>query len=135
MQFDEKDKRPLLIKSGRRCCLCWKYCGTKIEVAHIIPDSEGGSNDEDNGIPLCFDCHAEVDHYNLNHPRGNKFSPKELKEHRERLFQHVKHLMDLIEDPCCFKKEEQLLQKAKAIERQIQDRIPKVVPGSNYMRP
>lgn len=89
MPFHEKDKRALLIKSGRRCSLCWKYCGTKIEVAHIIPEVEGGSDDEDNGIPLCFDCHAEVGHYNPNHPRGNKFSPKELKEHRERLFQYV----------------------------------------------
>ncbi len=88
MPFNEKDKRSLLIKSGRRCCLCWKYCGTKIEIAHVIPEPEG-KPDEDNGIPLCFDCHAEVGHYNPNHPRGNKFSPKELKEHRERLFRYV----------------------------------------------
>lgn len=49
--------------------------------------------------------------------------------------QRIKHFMYLLEDPCCPQKEEQLLQKAKAIERQIQDRIPKLILGSNYKRP
>jgi hypothetical protein len=29
-----------------------------------------------NGIPLCLDCHANVEHYNAKHPRGNKFTPR-----------------------------------------------------------
>lgn len=48
-----------------------------------MPEAQGGRNDEDNAIVLCFDCHADAGHYNPKHPRGTKFSPSELKHHRE----------------------------------------------------
>lgn len=51
-------------------------------VHHIVPESRGGSSDLDNAITLCFDCHADAGHYNSNHPRGTKFSPEELRRHR-----------------------------------------------------
>ncbi|MCW4050567.1 MAG: hypothetical protein NWE89_12615 [Candidatus Bathyarchaeota archaeon] len=76
----------LLVKSNRRCCLCRTFKGTKIEIHHIEPD---GGNDEDNGIPLCFDCHADVGSYNPNHPKGRKYTPSELKKHRDQWFDMV----------------------------------------------
>ncbi len=48
-----------------------------------MPRDLGGSNAFDNCIPLCFDCHAEVQNYNARHPRGTKYTPKELKERRD----------------------------------------------------
>ncbi|MDO8141294.1 MAG: hypothetical protein Q6358_07310 [Candidatus Brocadiales bacterium] len=48
--------------------------------------------------------------------------------------QRIKNLMDLIEDPFCPQKDEQLVQRAKGIEQQIQDRIPILIPGKHYMR-
>ena len=50
-----------------------------MEIHHIDPD---GSNDEENGIPLCFDCHAEVMAYDPSHPKGRKFTPSELRRHK-----------------------------------------------------
>jgi|APFre7841882630_1041343.scaffolds.fasta_scaffold03277_2 guanyl-specific ribonuclease Sa len=100
MAFPPKVRRDLLIKSGRRCCLCMEYRGTHIEVHHIVPEAEGGTNKQSNGIPLCFDCHADVPAYNLKHPRGTKFTAEELRQHRNRLFQHIEQggplVLDLI---------------------------------------
>jgi len=49
MEFSRKVRENLLVKSGRRCCLCGKFRGTKILVHHIIPEASGGSNKESNG--------------------------------------------------------------------------------------
>ena len=73
----------------RRCCLCLKQCGVNIEAAHIIDEAAGGSNDFDNGIPLCFDCHQEVGSYNDKHPRGNKIRPEELRARRDEVYKWV----------------------------------------------
>jgi hypothetical protein len=89
MPFSLRIKTNVFIRSARLCCLCLKQCGTKIEAAHIIPESENGMSEEDNCIPLCFDCHQEVGSYNNQHPRGNKFRPKELRAHRDRVYRLV----------------------------------------------
>src|SRR5436305_13441321 len=89
MPFLQKDAERALVLCGRHCCLCHKFCGTNIELHHIVPESEGGSDAIDNGIPLCFDCHAEVEHYNPQHPRGRKFTESELKAHRDAWYAKV----------------------------------------------
>lgn len=86
MAWPPKVKVNLLVQCGRHCCVCHKFCGNKIEIDHIIPESEGGPSTEDNGIPVCFDCHADIKHYNDKHPRGTKFGAEELRLHRKRLF-------------------------------------------------
>ncbi len=58
---------------------------------HIIQEADGGSNDLDNAIALCFDCHADAGHYNPKHPRGTKFSPSELRRHRDNWHHTVRH--------------------------------------------
>jgi len=58
---------------ARHCRLCEKFAGVGIEVAHVDPRE----NSLDNAIPLCFDCHAAVGHYNQRHPRGRKYSIRE----------------------------------------------------------
>jgi hypothetical protein len=54
-----------------------------MELDHIIQAADDGPDTADNAIPLCFDCHAEVHAYNDRHPRGRKFSPDELRGHKE----------------------------------------------------
>jgi hypothetical protein len=68
---------------------CHKFCGTKIELHHIVPEHEGGLSTLDNAIPLCFDCHADVQHYNAQHPRGRKFTGSELRAHRDAWYAKV----------------------------------------------
>jgi hypothetical protein len=54
-----------------------------METDHIKPKGEGGSDDIDNAIPVCFDCHAEIHLYNPAHPRGRKYTEEELRMHRD----------------------------------------------------
>jgi len=89
MPFEIDTKTEMFIRCGRLCCLCLKQCGTNIEAAHIIDESEGGSADASNGIPVCFDCHQEFPAYSDKHPKGNKFRPKELIARRDRVYQLV----------------------------------------------
>ncbi len=86
MSFPPAVAESLLVKCHRHCCVCHKPAGTKMVVHHIIPETEGGPQTEDNGIPLCFDCHAEVMAYNTRHPLGRRFTSSELQKHRDQWF-------------------------------------------------
>lgn len=77
----------VLVRCGRLCCLCGKYVGQKIELHHIKQAADGGEDTADNCIPLCFDCHAEVKAYNPHHPKGRKFTEKELRGHRDKCYE------------------------------------------------
>jgi hypothetical protein len=54
-----------------------------MEIDHIVQKADGGTDTYDNAIAVCFDCHAEIHHYNPKHPKGRRFEPGELKAHRE----------------------------------------------------
>jgi len=60
-----------------------------MECHHIVQPKDGGVDTFENCIPLCFDCHAEVGHYNKEHPKGTKFTPEELRQHRDRWFKKI----------------------------------------------
>jgi len=82
-KFPQKDVNELLVKCKRRCCICYRFCGYKIETDHIIQGSEDGPNDIENAIPVCFECHAEIHSYNDQHPRGRKYHAAELRLHKD----------------------------------------------------
>ena len=83
MGFNRSEASELLVACHRRCCICHRYCGIKIELHHIEPRGDGGVDAIDNAIPVCFECHAEIQLYNDSHPRGRKFRADELRVHRE----------------------------------------------------
>jgi len=89
MGFPSSVVEDVLVRCGRCCCLCHKFCGVKIETDHIVQQANGGTDDADNCMPLCFDCHAEVHHYTASHPKGRKFTPAELKSHRDNWYGKV----------------------------------------------
>jgi hypothetical protein len=65
-----------------------------METDHIKPKSEGGTDDIDNAIPVCFECHAEIHSYNIQHPRGRKFRSEELHEHKKQWIKLCKNRPD-----------------------------------------
>ena len=83
MSFPRDKVSELLVQCHRRCCICHRFCGVKIETDHITPREEGGKDKIANAILVCFECHAEIHSYNDKHPRGRKFLPEELKAHKE----------------------------------------------------
>jgi len=91
MPFPRKDVEDLLVACHRRCCICYRFCGVKLETDHIVPPAEGGTDTVDNAIPVCFECHAEIHSYNDKHPRGRKFTPDELRGHKEQWLELCKN--------------------------------------------
>lgn len=82
MAFPRDEISKLLAQCHRRCCICHRFCGVKMEIDHIVPKEQSGEDNCDNAIPVCFECHAEIHSYNDKHPRGRKFTPDELRTHR-----------------------------------------------------
>ena len=89
MAFSQEIKIKAMIACGRCCSICHKFCGNNMEVHHIKHQSESGSDEFDNAIPLCFDCHAEVGQYDSSHPKGIRFTEKELQAHRDNWYKKV----------------------------------------------
>lgn len=89
MPFPADVAEQLLVKSARHCCLCRQFKGQKIEIHHIEQEADGGASTFENGLPVCFDCHAEVQSYNDKHPRGRKYRASELKQLRDQWFKLV----------------------------------------------
>lgn len=98
MPFASNTREEALVACGRHCCVCHRFVGTKIECHHIQPEAEGGDNSLSNCIPLCFDCHADVQHYNPQHPKGTKYRPSELASHRDRWIDRVSNSTPAIFD-------------------------------------
>ena len=98
MAFDERTRTRALLWADRHCCLCKRACGVNIEVHHLTPINDGGSDEIDNAIPLCFDCHSDVMRYNTEHPRGTKYKVEELKARRDQVYEEfTRHLVPPVE--------------------------------------
>jgi hypothetical protein len=95
MPFPRDEVEELLAACHRRCCVCHRFCGVKIETDHMLPAAEGGPDTIDNAIPVCFECHAEVHSYNDKHPRGRKFRPNELRRHKEQWLEICRERPDI----------------------------------------
>lgn len=90
MAFSEEIKTKAMVSCGRSCCICHKFCGNNMEVHHIKAHADGGEDTFENAIPLCFDCHATVRQYDPKHPKGIKFTEKELIQHRDAWYEHIR---------------------------------------------
>ena len=72
MPFPESLKLQVKQKAAFRCCRCQNI---GIDVHHIVPEKDGGSNDIDNAAPLCPSCH---DYF-----RNNPSKQKEIAQMRD----------------------------------------------------
>ncbi len=86
MPFSKDVADSVLVKCGRHCCICRRFKPTMLQVHHILEESRGGSSDEENAIPLCVTCHIDV---HTKTPFAQRFSPDELREHRDRVYRLV----------------------------------------------
>lgn len=96
MAFPRDQVSELLARCHRRCCVCHRFCGVKMETDHIVPAEEGGDDDIGNAIPVCFECHADIHSYNDKHPRGRKFLPEELRRHKEQWLKVCEEHLDVL---------------------------------------
>lgn len=87
MPFPRAVKEQAAVACNRCCCICHEFKGTKLEFHHIKQEADGGENTYENCIPLCFDCHADMGGINPKHPKGNAYSEKELRMHRDKWYE------------------------------------------------
>jgi len=92
MSFPPSTREDALVRSHRRCCVCHDFAGRNVNVHHVIQEAHAGPNDLSNAIVLCFRCHAEAGHYNPTHPLGTKYSPGELRRHRDQWWAHCEKM-------------------------------------------
>ena len=83
MPFPTSVRLEVLLRSGRHCCVCHQFAGRTANVHHIVQEALTGANTIENAICLCQRCHTEAGHYNDSHPLGTKYSPQELRMHRD----------------------------------------------------
>lgn len=94
MPFSEKIKLEAKRKSAFRCVICRRPF---VEVHHIIPQIEGGTDTLDNAAPLCSYCH---DLYG-----GNSEKRKQIKQMRDYWFQIVEETSATMESSLCILEE------------------------------
>lgn len=87
MPFPKAVKEQAAVACNRCCCICHEFKGIKLEFHHIRQEADGGENTYENCIPLCFDCHADMGGVNPKHPKGNAYSEKELRMHRDKWYE------------------------------------------------
>lgn len=98
MPFPKAVKEQAAVACNRCCCICHEFKGIKLEFHHIKQETNGGENTYENCIPLCFDCHADMGGVNSKHPKGNAYSEKELKMHRDKWYEQCASKTTTIEE-------------------------------------
>lgn len=58
MPFSESLKSKIRKRANDCCCICEKK-SISLEVHHIVPESQGGLDTEDNAAALCPTCHSD----------------------------------------------------------------------------
>jgi hypothetical protein len=54
MAFNRDEVAALLVACHRRCCICHRFCGFKMETDHITPKADGGGDDIDKRYSCMF---------------------------------------------------------------------------------
>ncbi len=78
MAFSEKVKKEVRKKACFRCVICHKPF---VEIHHIKPQAEGGSDNIDNAVPLCAYCHDLMG--------GNPDKRKQIREMRDHWYEII----------------------------------------------
>lgn len=87
--FSRALREEALFRSRRCCCVCHNFAGLYEFVHHIVQEADRGPDTIDNAIALCAECHGQAGHYNPRHAIGNKYSPDELRRHRDEWWKYV----------------------------------------------
>ncbi|NRR05928.1 HNH endonuclease [Brevibacillus sp. RS1.1] len=86
MSINEDVIVEVLTRSARHCCICRQFLPLSIQVHHIIEKSDGGTDDFDNLIPVCIQCHGYI--HTIPH-MTRKFTTKELIKCRDNVYEMV----------------------------------------------
>ncbi|MCA1035682.1 HNH endonuclease [Bacillus infantis] len=77
----------VLAKCARICCICRVFKPLHVQVHHIREKADGGTDDFDNLIPVCIECHSSI---HTKAKMTQNFSEKELKKIRDNVYELVR---------------------------------------------
>jgi hypothetical protein len=60
MPFNRDEVDALLTAGHRRCSICHRFCGVKIETDHIEQAADCGPDDIKNAIPVCLEAYVAI---------------------------------------------------------------------------
>ena len=101
MPFSESDKEDVKQRAAFQCCRC-RQIG--VEVHHVIPTKDGGTDQIDNAAPLCPNCHAWFG--------DNPVKRKEIRQMRDWWYEQVEKM---------FPSQGISLDKFEEIDRKLED--------------
>lgn len=116
MAFNQAEAEVLLAQTGRLCCICKRL--HRVQLHHIIPKEAGGSDDIDNAIPLCPNCHDEVHSGPASGRVTRSYTPGELQQHR----QQTMRIMENIHPPA----KEDPVTGRRILPEAYLDKLPKI---------
>ena len=86
MAISEDLAAEVLAKSARHCCVCRQYMPLAIQVHHIREKHDGGTDEFENLIPVCIQCHASI---HTTSKMTRNFTERELKKSRDIVYDLV----------------------------------------------
>jgi 5-methylcytosine-specific restriction endonuclease McrA len=72
--FSDRTRRAILERDNEQCTSCGLAGENRLHIHHLVYRSQGGTGEEENGITLCYDCHADV-HAGLLTPAWVEWMP------------------------------------------------------------
>lgn len=63
-------KERIISMHGGKCVICGTKHRSRLEIHHVVPKSEGGTNEIGNLVPLCHICHCAVHKIDVLNPYG-----------------------------------------------------------------
>lgn len=74
-----------------KCKLCNKESNS-LEVHHIVPRARGGTNDKNNLIKICIECHGKA--HNVNFSKRDGLVSLGIEKHKIKLKEDYKWVID-----------------------------------------
>ena len=72
--FSERVRAQILERDDNTCQSCGQGGENRLTLHHVVFRSQGGTGEEENGVTLCFECHADV-HAGLLEPHWIEWRP------------------------------------------------------------
>lgn len=86
MSISDEKVAGILVKSARHCCICRRFLPLNIQIHHIVEKENGGTDEEENLIPVCITCHSTI---HTKTQMTKSFTSIELKGHRDKVYEMV----------------------------------------------
>jgi len=109
MSIPQRIRDELLVEAQHRCTICSERC---FEIHHIVERADGGTDDPDNLLVLCPNCHQHRYHRHNEFTRDQlllyKANLKEFAEIERRLLQNLEDLRASIAEKSAAEVEQEL---------------------------